>query len=206
MRPLAARVLNLPLVPAYQQCTASNRTHGPPLDSPSCNPPQQASASLTVGSADANARPTKSEGTLRVVAVAGTPGPPDDADVVVTANLIDVRRLSDLEDYTGEVEVGSVLRITDRWNAVTAGGGSDAATVIDIEFPIPGVCGATADPTIGATCSVSTGFNALVPGAVIEGKRAVWQLDQFVLNDGGADGEAETAPNTVFARQGILVP
>jgi Calx-beta domain len=206
-RPKSASPLYLSLVPAYEPCTAPNRTHGPPLDSPSCNPPQQTSSSLTVGTADSNGRPTQSAGSIRIAAVPGPPGPPfDQADVVVTGQITDVRRQSDLADYTGEVEVASTLRITDRWNATGSGGGSDPATVIDIPFPIPGTCAATSNPSIGATCSVSTGFNALVPGAVAEGRRSIWQLDQVAVHDGGADGDRETAPNTVLARQGVFVP
>ena len=41
-RPLGATPLSASLVPAYAECTASNRTHGPPLDSASCNPPRAA--------------------------------------------------------------------------------------------------------------------------------------------------------------------
>ena len=36
------------LVPAYNQCTSPNRTHGPSLAHPSCNPPSQASDNVTV--------------------------------------------------------------------------------------------------------------------------------------------------------------
>ena len=52
----------------------------------------------------------------------------------------------------------------------------------------------------------STTFDAIVPGAVKEGTRAVWQFGQFTVQDGGPDGDAGTAPNTVFARQGVFVP
>jgi hypothetical protein len=45
-----------------------------------------------------------------------------------------------------------------------------------------------------------------VPGAVKEGKRSIWQLGQIQVSDGGSDGLVGTAPNTVFARQGIFVP
>ena len=40
-RPVGATPLRVSLVTAYDECTAPNRTHGPPLDSPSCNPPTQ---------------------------------------------------------------------------------------------------------------------------------------------------------------------
>ena len=43
VRPKGATPLRASLVPAYQECEAPNSTHGAPLDSPSCVPPQQSS-------------------------------------------------------------------------------------------------------------------------------------------------------------------
>jgi hypothetical protein len=45
-----------------------------------------------------------------------------------------------------------------------------------------------------------------MPGAIKEGRRSIWQLGQVVVYDGGLDGDTATAPNTVFARQGIFIP
>ena len=45
-----------------------------------------------------------------------------------------------------------------------------------------------------------------MPGVVPEGKRAMWQLGQIQVLDGGSDGVASTTPNSVFARQGVFVP
>ena len=53
---------------------------------------------------------------------------------------------------------------------------------------------------------MSTTFDAVAPGSVPEGKRAIWELDAIEVFDGGTDGIASTAPNTLFARQGIFVP
>ena len=53
-RPKGATPLRVPLVPAFQQCTAADRTHGPPLAFPSCASPAQTSGNLTVGTPDAN--------------------------------------------------------------------------------------------------------------------------------------------------------
>ena len=39
-----------------------------------------------------------------------------------------------------------------------------------------------------------------------EGARGVWALRQAEVTDGGADGDVDTAPNTVFARQGVFAP
>jgi len=81
--------------------------------------------------------------------------------------------------------------------------GKFAATPFQITVP----CLGTGDTTVGSTCSVNTTVDAVVgAGGVREGKRSVWQLGQVRLNDGGADGLASTAPNSVFAVQGVLIP
>jgi hypothetical protein len=36
--------------------------------------------------------------------------------------------------------------------------------------------------------------------------RTIWQLGQMQVFDGGPDGETGTAPNTLFAVQGLFVP
>jgi hypothetical protein len=41
---------------------------------------------------------------------------------------------------------------------------------------------------------------------VSEGKRAIWELGQIEVFDGGSDGLTSTGDNTVFARQGVFVP
>gem|GEM_PF-267297 len=207
VRPKAANRLQLGLVPAYQQCVSPNRTHGPPLAFPSCNPPTRSSTALTVGTADSNGRPTQSEGSLVVSVVPGDfLTTADEADVSISLGITDVRRASDLADYTGGLQVSADLRITDRWNGVVAGGGTQGATVVDIPFPFPSGCAATSDPGIGSTCALNTSFDAAVPGAVQERQRAVWQFGQFRVEDGGADGNVSTVPNGVFARQGVFVP
>jgi hypothetical protein len=53
---------------------------------------------------------------------------------------------------------------------------------------------------------VSTTANTLVPGIAQADKRAIWELDQIRIVDGGADGDPATAGNTDFARSGIFVP
>jgi hypothetical protein len=56
-------------------------------------------------------------------------------------------------------------------------------------------------------CTAGTSLDALVPGTVKEGRRAVWQLGRVELWDGGADGDAQTpAADTLFATQGLFIP
>src|SRR5688572_31897628 len=70
-RPKGATPLRVSLVPAYQACTTPNRTHGPPLAFPSCNPPVQASPNLTTGTPDANGAPANGVAWAKLDVVAG---------------------------------------------------------------------------------------------------------------------------------------
>ena len=60
----------------------------------------------------------------------------------------------------------------------------------------------------GASCSVTTTADAVTGGNVAkEGKRAVWELGQVKVFDGGGDGDADTTgDNTLFAVQGLFAP
>jgi hypothetical protein len=111
-------------------------------------------------------------------------------------------------DYVGEVTPRATIRLTDAFNGVTAGGGTQRATTAD--FPLTGSfqvpCAGTASTAVGSSCSVATTLNAVMPGAVLDGKRAVWEIGQVELLDGGADGDAATTPNSRFMVQGIFVP
>jgi hypothetical protein len=60
---------------------------------------------------------------------------------------------------------------------------------------------------VGSTCELSTTLDSLVPGAAVERSRAIWELAQVRLDDGGPDGDAgTTAGNEPFAVQGVFVP
>jgi hypothetical protein len=130
--------------------------------------------------------------------------PVDEADVLVHANLTDVRNQSSLTDYTGQLQASTSVRITDANNGGASG--SDPATVSDVPLTAGMTCAATPSTTTGGDCSVSTSLDALVPGTVTESKRAVWQVGEVTVSDGGSDGLVSTGPNTVLARQGIFVP
>jgi uncharacterized repeat protein (TIGR01451 family) len=206
-RPKSATPMKVSLVPAYQPCASPTRMHGPPLAFPSCTP-SQASSSLTVGIGDGHSTPARSIGFARVGVQVGDPATPaNEADVRVRFQITDVRRRSDLGDYQGEVQLNGTVRMTDRFNSTSSGGsGSAAATTIDLPFPVTGVCAATPESVAGSTCSASTTYNAVVPNAVVEGKRAIWAFGQVQVLDGGTDGVIATQPNTLFAVQGVFVP
>ena len=90
------------------------------------------------------------------------PPPPDTSDVLVSSSLTDVRcrpgtetcgtaTVFDGPDYTGELELRFPFRLTDRFNAVAPGGVTEAATMIDVTFPITFGCAATASTATGST-------------------------------------------------------
>jgi hypothetical protein len=212
-RPTAAPAVRAALVPAHQQCTATNRTHGPPLDSPSCNPPVPASSSVAVGDA-----PPGMIGTFKLAAVEGVPGPPEDSDARFVVSITDVRCAAGTTacgsansaggpDYTGELQAGFIIRVTDHFNGPSPGGGTDPGTVIDLPLPVNMPCTATPSTTIGGTCSVNTTFDTVVPTDMVrDGRRAVIEIGQPLVRDGGSDGVMSTSPNTLFAVQGYFVP
>jgi len=204
-RPGGASPLRASMVVAYANCASPNRTHGPALEFPSCNPPAQTSARLTVGTPDANSRAATMVGSVRFGVMAGNPGTPaDEADVLIETRVTDVRLTAGLGDYTGELEGRVSLRITDRLNGA---GQNEGATVTDTPFSFAVPCTATSGTgNVGATCSLNTTADAVVPGLVVETKRTIWQMSDVELRDGGPDGLASTQDNTRFARQGIFVP
>jgi hypothetical protein len=196
-RPKAATPLDVSLVPAYAECTAPNREHGPPLSYGSCAPPAATSGSATVGTADANGHPTRSIARLRRGVSRGDPSTPaDEADAGLRLSVTDVLATPGLGDYTGDLLAVVSLRITDRDNTPHPGG-PGAATVQDSTLTFTAPCVATADPSEGSTCFVGTTADALVPGTVKEGRRSLWQLGAVHVHDGAGN---------LFLRQGVFVP
>jgi hypothetical protein len=227
--------LNFSVVPQYQQCLspAAKGHHGTPLAGPSCGPTKQTSPLLTTGGAG-TFKGVSTFGIN--VTCAGGPPPVGTCsgteDVALTASATDVRckpgsaifnnatlcpntnQAASGKDYAGQVQGNAQIRITDAYNSQDLSPTPQAcsstttchATVVDLPFPVTGTCAATADATIGGTCSVATTANAVVPGVVKKGKQAIVGIGQVIVNDGGADGLAATAPNNLFAVQGIYIP
>lgn len=229
IRPKGASPLRVTLVHAYNPCTAPNRTHGPPLAFPSCNPPVPVSPLLTSGNPNAGL-----EGAVKFKSIVGIPANGiDDADVQVKVDITDVRctggggctgpaNSPGPQDYAGELQVRVTLRSTDHYNDLTGSStGTDPATSADtypstdpVDLRIPVLCGSPATGTaIGAECHQLTTIDALYPStpvspatAVKEAVRSNWELGQVKVHDGGADGVASTSPNNVFLVQGIFIP
>jgi hypothetical protein len=211
VRPKGASPFRASIVPAFKSCGAPNRTHGAPLAFPSCNPPVQASNFLTIGSPDANGAPAN--GVAFVLLKVKTTSP---EDVSIQSTGLDIRCLpataatvcatanaADGPDYTGGLQGTAQIRISDHYNGP---GLTDAATVIDIPFPVNGTCASTPATTVGSTCTTNTTANAVVVGSVKDAQRGVVEIAQLQIFDGGADGNVTTTDNTLFAVQGIFIP
>lgn len=142
----------------------------------------------------------------------------DEADVAIDVSMTDVRcrfeviedpemegypcRAGALADYSGEVQLRTTIRITDKPPT-----GPRTGTVQDLTLPVEVPCSATPANVAGSTCAVSTTMDSVLPGAVPEGRRSVWDLRRVEVWDGGIDGDASTTfNNELFAVQGLFVP
>jgi hypothetical protein len=219
-RPKSASPLQMSLVPAYAPCVAPNRTHGPPLAFPSCNPPAQTSAHATVGTPDAFGGAASSAGFLRLKYLPCRAGNchEDEEDIGIDIALNDVRcvptgapcgtaNASGPGDYSGQLRFSYTVRLTDHYNPMTWPEAPVAATVQDIAIEHSWACVQSGSTSTGSACSLHTSLNALIPAASKGKKRTIWELDAVRIYDGGADGDGDTtADNTVFARPGIFIP
>jgi Tol biopolymer transport system component len=207
-RPKGATPFTTHFTVAYKPCTSPNDQHGAPLVVDSCSPPQQSSDYLTVGTLDANGQAAKSVGFLRADAKADNPSTPaNEADLWLWTSATDVRNQSDLSDYTGEISVTMLRRITDKYNTPSPDGGTGAATTQDVPLSITVPCASTEDTTVGSTCELQTSAQVLVPGQVQANARSNWELRQVQVYDGGSDQDADTTnDNTPFMDEGIFVP
>ena len=207
VRPRGATPLRVPLVPAFKQCTAPNSTHGAPLSFPSCNPPQHLNPYTTIGTPDANGAGANFVGSFQLKVIPG--------DVRITVTASDIRCLPgtaatvcnsanavDGPDYSGDLQLTPLFRITDH-----GGPGGEAVTVSDLPLTVGSngsfPCQDTSDTTVGGQCGVATTYNAGIPGAVVGGRRTIWELSQIVVLQSGASGHEQ---GFTFLKEGVFVP
>ncbi len=214
-RPRGAAPLRVSLVPAYKECTSPNTRHGPPLAFPSCSPPVQTSNFLTVGTPDANGAGANSIGFFQLNVKAGQAS---NENIVVTSSISDVRcrpgtdaavcgsaNVAGGPDYSGQLQADTTIRLTDHFNG---SGGNEAATVQDAPSPVTLYCTSTADTSTGGVCSF-VNFSPCPPqgcSGIRNGDRAVVEVAQMKVFDGGRDGNVFTDDNTLFEVQGIFIP
>jgi hypothetical protein len=143
----------------------------------------------------------------------------DQVDVMITTQVSDVRCVGVSGgcsvaggNYSGKLLFNVTPRITDRLNGLSL---AESATASDTPFNLGLGCSAGA-------CNLTTSADAVMPNLVREQKRAIWQLSQIQVLDGGPDGDLAAAPTpasgvcppacqgnggeTVFLRQGFFAP
>jgi acyl-homoserine-lactone acylase len=205
----SASPLRVPLVPGFRQCKAPDAVHAAPLRFPSCKAPKLESNVLTTSSVG------KGGGFARFDVIPGNlTTTEDEANLNIAALATDVTKASDGSDYAGKAVLTTLIRITDQANGGT---GSDSGTVQDLSFSAPLDCAATPGTSSGGSCSVNTTADALVPGMIAEGKRALVSVSSVELLDAGPDGQITpsgltcppscgTGDESVYLRQGIFAP
>ena len=204
-RPKGATPLKASLVPAFTACVSPNRVHGPSLEVPSCNPPALTSSNLTIGSPDANGRQANMSGAVSFEVMLGNAATPaDEADVGRRHQRH--RRAPEPQPQRLHGPALGVDHAADH--------GSPQRPHRERRSGRSRTCRSTSRSrvprrpasTIGATCSLSTTADAVLPGMVTEIKRTIWQIGDVRIFDGGPDGQASTQDNTLFLRQGVFVP
>jgi len=101
------------------------------------------------------------------------------------------------------------LRVTDNQSCAPtpcSGPYDKRATITEIDFSVPVDCVGTASNGVGATCSANTTANALIAGAIKEGKQGVLSVFRVRLNDSGPDGVRGNADDKLFASRGASFP
>jgi hypothetical protein len=208
--PASTSSLTVALVPSFRQTISSTQctsrggltsSHQPPFALLSCNPPAFAAGTQAHfgAAASGSAQLTAIPGNLATAA--------DEADVGASASLDDVRASSatgadyDPSPSAPDATLAVKVRITDLLNGASL---SQAATVSDLEFPVPMSCTATVGP-MGSNCSVTTTVDSVTPGAITEAKASVLAAFRVRLNDAGANGTRGDSDDRNFAMQGIYV-
>ena len=136
-------------------------------------------------------------------------------------------------DYTGDLHLGTWVRITDQANSGPAPSGpyNHDATTKDLFFGVPMDCSVTSSMSIGATCLPRYTDAKAMCSCIVQNKRTIYEVGVgtpsatlpgtggiFVM-DGGSDGNVDppgTVPTEVpavdpdspapFARQGLFAP
>jgi hypothetical protein len=218
--PKSAGLLHFVLVPNFRQTISATQcsarggqpsTHGLPLGLSSCNPP--AFIPGTVAHAG-----VKATSTADITVIPGDTDPTNGngADVSLVGSGTDVRSGSatgpDYDPNPSGADITSVakIRVSDHYNTTTGQPCSSTTscpgTMQDLDFMTPVTCTATADPTIGSTCSVSTTANAVVPNSVLENKNGVIQTFRLRIADAGNNGVPGDTDDRDAFMQGIYIP
>ena len=109
-------------------------------------------------------------------------------------------------DYVGELQARVALRITDKDNTPTPSG-PEAATTVDMPYSFTVACTEIRGQHDWLSMWGRHDRGRAHAGSDQGGRRAIWELGQVEVLDGGPDGDVDTpAGADVFLRQGIFVP
>jgi hypothetical protein len=218
--PQSATPIHIAFVPNFRQTISTTQcsarggapsTHGAPLALASCNPPALAAGTQAHAG-------VKAVGGADITVVSGDTDPTngDGADVTLVGSATDVRGGSatgpDYDPNPSGADVTSLskIRISDHFNTTGAMACSSTTscpgTVMDLDFTVPTACTATADPTIGSTCAVSTSADTVIPDVTKENKNSVVQIFRIRVKDSGANGVPGDTDDRDATMQGIYIP
>jgi hypothetical protein len=250
-RPQSATPLTVKFVPAFEECFGANTVHGAPLSVPSCNPPIQSSAYLTMNAPDRVSpfnTPVLSKAAMIFTVTCLTPG-----TTTPTGQSPACPNAGDQEDIKIDFSANDIRCVgAGGQGNCTAGAGSlyNGKLLVDISMrytdhnnTAPGACTDGVSPTCPATadiagtpqawplgiqcasgnCNYVSSVDLTVPGATLEGKRAVIELGDVQIQDAGLNGNLAAASTlgasgvcppscqqddaaTQFLRQGFTAP
>ena len=145
-----------------------------------------------MGTPTPTAQPAKGVASLKTIVSPGNAATPaDEANVQFTTSITDVRKTSDLSDYTGELEVRIPLQVTDRINYPPTGG-QGPGTTTPFDLPSPSRARPPGTPRSAPAATSSPPPIRSCPAPSIESARAVWAMGQVDVYDGGPDYDADT--------------
>jgi Tol biopolymer transport system component len=199
--PFRTQPISVGLTPVFRQCgtggNPANTTHGAPDIPGGTNPDQSCTPPVPTGTARMG---LQSVGTATITEGA-------QPDILLLSSITDVTTAGGA-DYNPvaagpDLTMIEKLRITDTLNGASQ---TTPGTVTDLDFATPIDCTPTASTVVGSTCYINTSVNALVPGLVKAGKRAVINVFRVRINDAGPDNVRGNADDKLFLMQGLFTP
>lgn len=201
-KPSRARKMTLPLVRAYDKCTNVNSYWETTAPVGACVPPTTSSM-LEFGPNGWGSI------TFQVVKVNnedynlnGTPDSPNDADIVVTLRLYDVRNVSDGSPYSGPM---SAVDFAHRWTTTDCApvGGDRSCTLLD-HTSFGGTVNFPGQQCTSGRCKLVGSQDAFIFGLVEDGTTS--SIDFSPGWSGDHDLRVVGPDGVAFAVPGLVVP
>ena len=152
----------------------------------------------------ANGLPAASTGSMKASVMVGNPSTgTDEADVLLSLSLTDVRSAAGSCRLRGRA-VRTVRAAPHRQAepALQLDTGHDGRPHLLVRCDLHAHSGLRGPDRLRPDSAQT----APVPSTVQEGRRAIWELGQGRVFDGGPDGDTATQDNTLFAVGGVFVP